>query len=338
MAVSRILRLFLCCYVFSASASAASPEPLVIEGRTMGTTYRIQYFDEPLQRNFKDAIDSLLARLNASINNYDPKSDISRFNRSRKGVRPQAGYLCDILGKARDIYDASGGAFDPTVGPLINAWGFGPEKSSAPSESRIDSLKQFVGLNKVSASKSKIRKSKAGVQLDMGGIGQGYGADVIVAFLRQKGVRDMLVELGGEGMAVGRNLKKDQYWTIAILDPNSTRDNQYYKAYVVLKDQAFTTSGNYFNYHVIEGRKYGHTIDPVSGYPVQHSLLSASVFAQNATLADGWATAFMVMGLEKAMAKIHTLTNVDAVFFYSDASGKIATYITPGIADQVTLE
>ncbi|MDQ2657962.1 MAG: FAD:protein FMN transferase [Bacteroidota bacterium] len=336
--MSRILSLFLFSYVFSANASEAMPEPLVVEGRTMGTTYRIQYFDEPLRRNFKESIDSLLVRLNASINNYDPKSDISRFNRSRKGTRPRLGYLCDILSKARDIYEASGGAFDPTVGPLINTWGFGPENSSPPSASRIDSMKQLVGLEKVSSSKHRISKSIAGVQLDMGGIGQGYGADVIVAFLRQKGVSDMLVELGGEGMALGRNLKKDQYWTIAILDPNSSRDNQYYKAYVVLRNQAFTTSGNYFNYRVIEGRKYGHTIDPFSGYPVQHSLLSASVFADNATLADGWATAFMVMGLEKAMAKIRILKNVEAIFFYSDATGKIATYVTPGIVDQVTLE
>ncbi len=310
----------------------------MIEGRTMGTTYRILYFDEPLRRDFKHAVDSLLTRVNASINNYDPKSDISRFNRSRRGIRPRFSHLCDIFNYARNIHDASGGAFDPTVGPLIDAWGFGPGKLSPPGPSRIDSLKQFVGLEKVYVSRGRLRKRNPGVQLDMGGIGQGYGADIIVSFLKRKGISDMLVELGGEGMSTGKNIKKDQLWTIAILDPNSTQDNQFYKAYVALKDQSFTTSGNYFNYHVIDGRKYGHTIDPASGYPVQHSLLSASVFAADATTADGWATAFMVMGLDKAVAKVEALNGVDVVFFYSDATGTIRSYVTTGIADQVTFE
>ena len=148
----------------------------------------------------------------------------------------------------------------------------------------------------------------------------------------------MLVELGGEGIASGKNLTKDKPWTIGILDPNSTPEDQFFKAYVSLEDQAFTTSGNYFNYRVINGRKLGHTINPSTGFPVQHSLLSASVFAPDCTTADGWATAFMVMGIEKAKSIVTSIKGMEAIFMYSDEEGRIHTYITPGINKQVTLE
>lgn len=319
-------------------AARIEQDPIVIEGKTMGTTYRIIYFDEPQQRNFKTAVDSLLTKVNKAINTYDPTSDISRFNRSRKGIRPELKYLCDILSRSKEIYRASTGAFDPTVMPLVNAWGFGPEKTGNPSDEKIDSLRAFVGLDKVKISGNRIRKDRPGIQLDMGGIGQGYGADVVFQFLRSKGIENMLVELGGEGLTLGKNLRKDADWTIGILDPNSTQDNQFFKAYVTLHDKAFTTSGNYFNYRVIDGRKYGHTIDPSTGYPVQHSLLSASVFADDCTTADGWATAFMVMGLEKATEKIKSLNNVDVIFIYSTEKGELATYVSPGIVKQVVFE
>lgn len=314
------------------------PEPLVLEGVTMGTTYRVLYFDEPRHRNFGRAVDSILISVNKSISTYDPSSEISRFNRSERGIRTKNFFFCDILKRSKAIYDASDGAFDPTVMPLVNAWGFGPDDSYALSHKKVDSLRRFIGFEKVRISGKKIRKEVAEVQLDMGGIGQGYGADVIFNFLKSKGVSDMLVELGGEGIASGKNLNKDKPWTIGILDPNSTQEKQFFKAYVELDNQSFTTSGNYFNYRIINGRKYGHTIDPASGYPVQHSVLSASVFARDCTTADGLATAFMVMGLEKAIEKTGALTDVEAVFMYADKDGNLKVYITPGIKDQVKLE
>ena len=314
------------------------PQPLVVEGRTMGTTYRILYFDEPERRDFKSDIDSLLTSVNRAINTYDPASEISRFNQSEKGIRPELPYLYDILKTGKKIYKASGGAFDPTVMPLVNAWGFGPEKSGQPSTSKIDSLKNLIGFNNIRFSKKRIKKNEEGIQLDMGGIGQGFGADMIFQFLRSKGIDHMLVELGGEGMAWGKNLQKEKPWTIGILNPNSTPDNQYFQAYVTLHDQAFTTSGNYFNYKIVDGRKFGHTINPATGYPIQHSLLSASVFADDCTTADGWATAFMVMGVEKAMATVKSLRGVEALFIFSNQTGELETYATPGIAKQITLE
>lgn len=313
-------------------------EPVVVEGVTMSTTYRIIYFDEPRQRNFKTSIDSLLTLVNKSINTYDSTSEISRFNRSSTGITFRLPYFCPALRKAKEIYRRSEGAFDPTVMPLVNTWGFGPQKSLPPTPQKVDSLKALVGFDKVRLSRKGIRKSDPRIQLDMGGIGQGYGADVIYEFLKSRGIQHMLVELGGEGMSAGKNLKKDKPWRIGILDPNSTPDNQFFKAYVVLQDRAFTTSGNYFNYRIIEGRKFGHTIDPVTGYPVQHEILSASVFADDCTTADGWATAFMVMGLEKAIARLKSMPNVDALLIYSTEKGKLETYVTPGMKAFITME
>ncbi|HET9487258.1 MAG TPA: FAD:protein FMN transferase [Chryseosolibacter sp.] len=313
-------------------------EPLVIEGRTMGTSYRIIYFDEPRRRDFKVSVDSVLTRVNQAINTYDPESEISRFNRSESGIRLELPYLHDILRKAKKIFQASDGAFDPTVMPLVNAWGFGPGKLMEPTPHVIDSLKQFVGFDKIRFNKRVVRKSHPGVQLDMGGIGQGFGADVIGDFLRSKGIRHMLIELGGEGLACGKNLQKDKPWRVGILDPNSTSDNQFFKAYVTLRDKAFTTSGNYFNYRVINGRKFGHTVDPREGRPVQHSLLSASVFARDCTSADAWATAFMVMGIEKAIVKVKRLSRIEALFIYSAENGALRTYVTPRIEKETVLE
>lgn len=314
------------------------PEPIVVEGATMGTTYRIVYFDPLQQRNFEEDIDSLLLEINRSINTYDPKSEISLFNKSEKGVCVELPFLYKILKKAKKIYRQSGGAFDPTIMPLVNAWGFGPGESFSPTQRAVDSLRDLVGLKYVRFSRTRIRKTRPGVQLDMGGIGQGFGADMIFNFLKDQGIEHMLVELGGEGMALGKNLKKDKSWTIGILDPNSSINEQFFKAYVTLQDGAFTTSGNYFNYKVIDGRKFGHTIDPVSGYPVQHSLLSVSVFAKDCTTADGWATAFMVMGTERAIAKAKSMNGIDVLFMYSNEAGGISTYITPGFEKNVTLE
>ena len=311
---------------------------MVVEGRTMGTTYRIVYFDEPRRRVFKDDIDSLLSVVNKSISTYDPEAEISRFNGSEKGISLQLPFLYDILKTAKKIYDRSDGAFDPTVMPLVNAWGFGPGRMLQPTPADIDSIKQFVGFEQVRFNRKSVSKTDGRAQIDMGGIGQGYGADIICQFLASEGIENMLIELGGEGIALGENLQKDQPWRIGILDPNSTPDHQFFKAYVTLEDKAFTTSGNYFNYRVVDGRKFGHTMDPETGYPVQHSLLSASVFARNCAVADAWATAFMVMGIEKAINKAKTLRGIDVLFIYSTEGGGLATYASPGMEKNIILE
>lgn len=312
-------------------------EPIKVEGKTMGTTYHITYFDEK-KRNFKSSIDSLLVVVNKSINNYDTLSEISLFNRSERGIAITLPYFFPPLAKAREVFEASDGAFDPTVLPLVNAWGFGAGKQINPDSAQVDSIKAYVGFDKVKYTKDSVTKSEPNVQLDFGGIGQGYGADVIADFLRSKNVTNMLVELGGEGMAVGKNLTTGKPWQIGILDPNSTYENQFFKAYVSLTDKSFTTSGNYFNYHEIDGKKYSHTIDPETGFPARRAILSASIFTTDCITADAWGTAMMAMGHEKAIAILKNHPELDVLLIYTNAEGKMETFITPGLEPLIKLE
>jgi thiamine biosynthesis lipoprotein len=311
--------------------------PIKVEGKTMGTTYHITYFDKK-NRDFKNSIDSLLVVVNKSINNYDSSAEVSLFNQSKNGIAIKLPYFFPPVEKSREIFQASAGAFDPTVMPLVNAWGFGAGRQINPDSAQVDSIKAFVGFEKIRFSRDSVLKSDPNVQLDFGGIGQGYGADVITDFLTSKGILNMLVELGGEGMAVGKNLATGKPWQIGILDPNSTYENQFFKAYVSLTDKSFTTSGNYFNYREIDGKKYSHTIDPDTGFPAQRPILSASVFTTDCITADAWGTAFMVMGHEKAIELIKKHPELEALLIYTNAEGKMETFITDGIKPFVKLE
>jgi FAD:protein FMN transferase len=318
-------------------STGPAAEPVRLEGRTMGTTYHITYFDKR-QRNFQESVDSLLRAVNQGINTYDPTSAVSQFNKSVKGIAVKDAHLLAVLQQSLVVAKRSGNAFDPTVMPLVNAWGFGPTRTRVPDQAMVDSIRMFVGVGKIRLTTDSLLKTDPRVQLDFGGIGQGYGADVITTFLRAKGVRNLLVELGGEGMAQGKNIYKRKAWQIGILDPNSTRDDQFFKAYVALKNRSFTTAGNYFNYREINGKKYSHTIDPKSGYPADLPLLAVSVFAPDCTTADAWDTAFMVMGHERTIEILKTLPGVDAILFYTTSDGAVATYVTPGIRRAVTLQ
>ena len=305
----------------------SKPQRIQIEGETMATSYHITYFGN---QNFKEEIDSLLVLVNKSINTYDPTSEISVFNKSKTGIRFS---FFAPLKKAEEVYRQSGGAFDPTVMPLVNAWGFGPQKSPLPDSTKIDSLRSIVGFDKIHFNNDSVWKTNERTQLDFGGIGQGYGADVIANFLESRGVENMFVELGGEGLALGRNLETGKQWNIAVLDPENTDK---FKAYVSLSDRSFTTSGNYYNYREVNGQRFAHTIDPKTGYPAQTSILSVTVFAKDCTTADAWATALMVMGHEKAIQGLKEHPELDAFIVYLTPEGS-ATYITPGIAAQIEI-
>jgi len=308
----------------------ATGAPMYIEGRTMGTTYHVTYFDSQ-NRNFQADIDTILVRINKSISTYDPSSEVSVFNRAGLGLEFRIPYFYQVLEKSKIVYEASGGAFDPTVMPLVNAWGFGPARPMQPTPFQIDSMRSFVGFSKLKFDHHGIRKSDPRTQLDFGGIGQGFAVDVIAEFLKQKGIVHILVELGGEGLALGKNILHDRNWRIGILDPASTENEQRSKLYVAISGMSFTTSGNYFNYREIRGKRYGHTISPFTGYPVEDELLSASVFAKDCATADAWATAFMVMGLKKSIEAVGREKNLDAIFFYAAPDGEIRSYLTPRI-------
>jgi thiamine biosynthesis lipoprotein len=305
---------------------SATQEPIKIEGKTMGTSYHITYFDKR-NRNFKEAVDSLMVLVNKSINTYDTASEISRFNRSKRSLVFQLPYFFPPLAKSQEVVTASQGAYDPTVMPLVNAWGFGPRKVERPDTAEILAVRAFVGFEKIGFNKDSLWKNDPRVQLDFSAIGQGYGADVVADFFKSKSVDNFFIELGGEGVAWGKNLKEGRAWEIGILDPSSDYVEQKFKAYATLNNLGYSTSGNYFNYREVDGKKYSHTIDPVTGFPVQRELLSATVFAADCSTADAWATAFMAMGHIKGQEILKSHPELDVFFIYSGPDG-FKTYAT----------
>jgi thiamine biosynthesis lipoprotein len=307
-----------------------------LEGKTMGTTFHITYFDNS-QRNFQKPVDSLLVLVNRSINTYDSTSEISRFNRASRSLRFELPYFLPPLKKSREVVAGSSGAYDPTVMPLVNAWGFGPRKVERPDTAEVQKLMAYIGFEKIDFNSDSVWKNDSHVQLDFSAIGQGYGADVLADFFRSKGITNFFVELGGEGVASGENLADGKEWEIGILDPKSTYSERRFKAFAILRNRAFTTSGNYFNYREIDGIQYSHTLDPHTGFPVRTELLSASVFAEDCATADAWATAFMSMGNMKAQIVLKQHTELDALLIYSTAEG-ITTFVTDGIRKEIRIE
>jgi thiamine biosynthesis lipoprotein len=305
-----------------------------ISGMTMGTIgYSVKYFNEN-GANYADEIDSLLKVWNLSLSTYISNSEISRFNSGSDCFAFESEYFYPVLKASEEVYENSEGAFDPTVGPLVNAFGFGPDKSMAPDSSKIDSLMVLVGYNKIHFDEKKVCKDIRDMKLDFSAVAKGYAVDVVADFLENKGIENLMVEIGGELICKGT--KNDENpWRTAIEDPEVGAYERKVLTVVQLKDRAVATSGNYRNYYVKDGRKYVHTINPATGYPIMHNLLSASVFADNCMRADAYATAFMVLGVEKAKVVLSKDPTLDAYLIYSGEDGKIHTYITEGIAPQI---
>lgn len=309
--------------------------PLVVfKGKTMGPiVYNVKYFDEG-KRNFKPQVDSLLKVFNQSLNTYIPESEISQFNRDT-AFKFDLPYFYPVLMNSLEMHRMTGGAFDATIMPLVNAWGFGPDKDMKRDSVYIDSLVQLIGLEKIKFDKSMVWKEDARVQLDFSASAKGYGVDVVADFLHAQGIDNLFVEIGGEVVAKGKNLQVEGPWQVGVLHPDSDEMEQFYIAIVALEDRAMATSGNYFNYHIIDGVKYSHTISPFTGYPIVHPLLSATVFADNCMTADALATAFMVLGHEKAIEILAKNPEIDAYLIFNDVNGELATYATSGIEGKI---
>jgi thiamine biosynthesis lipoprotein len=305
-------------------------------GPTMGSTYAIKYITSADKAiNYQAQTDSILEKFNEALSTYRPDSEISKFNNGH-AVAFQLPFFYPVLKKAQEVYQASGGAFDPTVGPLVNAWGFGTGKErKAPGQARIDSLKNFIGFDKITFDEQSVQKQKEGVYIDFNAIAPGYAADILGRFLEGKGIQDYMIEVGGEVLCKGKN-GEGKYWTIGINNPEyEQKGGDVLQAIVQMNDRALATSGNYRNYYEQDGKKYAHTIDPKTGYPVQHSLLSVSVFAKDCITADAYATVFMVIGREKAMEFLNNDEELDAFFVYADDKGNLQTYTTEGIKQYI---
>jgi thiamine biosynthesis lipoprotein len=236
-----------------------------------------------------------------------------------------------VLQKSKEIFDLTDGAFDPTVGPLVNAWGFGPGKENNYLDSAtVDSLLQKVGFNKIVFDNKTAIKMVPDMYLDFSAIAKGYGVDVVGLFLESQDINNYMVEIGGEVRCRGVN-ENDKPWLIGIEDPTVTGGDQKLFTTVFLKDRSLATSGNYRNFYVVDGKKVSHTISPFTGYPVNHSMLSASVFASDCMTADALATGFMVLGVEKSIEITERTDGFDAILIYSDNEGKLQTYVSEGI-------
>ncbi|MCC5931904.1 MAG: FAD:protein FMN transferase [Cyclobacteriaceae bacterium] len=315
-----------------------APVEVKLEGITMGVIpYLIKYLD-PATKNYQYEIDSLLYHWNMSMSTYIPASEISRFNKDSCFVF-ESPYFLPVLEASTYVYEQSGGAFDPTVGPLVNAWGFGPEQTrDLPDSASIKELLRKVGYHKIYYDNEKVCKTVQGLALDFSAIAKGYAVDVVADFLIEKGIENLMVEIGGEVVCRGKN-SKGELWRIGIEDPSKEfYERRGFTAIAQVENRAVATSGNYRNFKMKDGKLLVHTIDPLTGYPAFKNLLSASVFAENCMLADGFATAFMVLGAEKSIEIINKIPQIDAFLIFTDEEGVVETYTSKGIEAYILIQ
>ena len=280
------------------------------EGLTFGTSYHIIYEND---KDVHDAIRVKMNEFNLSLSTYDSVSVISKINRNEE-VTPD-NYFLTVFNKAVEISDKTNGAFDITVAPLVNAWGFGFSKRDSISPEIVDSLLQFVGMDKVKLSDGKVVKTAPGVMLDASAIAKGYGVDVVADYLESLGMGNYLVEIGGEIRARGHN-RRGIPWRVGIdkpIDDPKVLHRELQEIIEITKG-ALASSGNYRNFYIKNGKKYAHTINPKTGYPIQHELLSVSVIAADCMTADAYATAFMVLGMDKAKEIVDKTPKLEAYF------------------------
>ncbi len=297
----------------------------IIEGDAIGTTFTVRYLAAG-SNNYEFKIDSLIAAINKSASTYIPTSDLSKINKGDTSVFADAN-LQEVFIKSERIYRETDGAFDPTVGILVNAWGFGPEKPIENLDSlKVQELLKFVGFDKVKLENGKIKKLYPEIYLDFNAIAKGYLVDMLSRMFEKNGVANYMVEIGGEIRARGQN-EKGLPWKIAIENPN-TDGTRSFATVIELKDESIATSGNYRKFKVKEdGTKYVHTINPKTGFAKESNLLSASVISKSDCAdVDAYATAFMEMGFEKSTAFLKNRPELKAFLIYVDEKGEMQTY------------
>ena len=299
------------------------------KGQIFGTYYSITYQNDT---DLHEEIMKALHEVDSSLSMFNKNSTISRINRGEDiNVDKMLAYL---FPRAQKISESTDGAFDITVAPLVNAWGFGFKENKWPTDQQIDSIKTFVGYEKVKLENGKIIKNDPRIMVDLSAIAKGYGSDMVAKVMNRAKVRNYMVEIGGEIVTKGKN-EKGENWKIGIAKPTENEEEQGdYQCIMQLTDYAAATSGNYRKFFYKDGKKYAHTIDPKSGYPVQHDIISATVLAPACYEADAYATSFMVMGLEKAKAVIESNKDLEAYFIYV-RDGKQQIWMSKGFGEHI---
>lgn len=329
------LRRWLFCWLIVSlvlfAACSGEREAVDLSGRTMGTSWHVTYVPAAQQKSIADmqqGIEGILEEVNGSMSTYLSDSEISSFNLAAVGQWfPLSSGFVEVLQAAMVIGDVSGGAYDVTVGPVVNLWGFGPDSggNTIPDKNVLMRLLQQLGQNKLRLDEKNQRVLKSDeLSLDFSSIAKGYGVDRVAQWLVSHGVVDFLVEVGGEMRLHGLN-PRGEPWRIAIEQPDGTIGSV--AMAISLTNSGLATSGDYRNYFEVDGRRYSHTIDPRTGYPIEHDLVSVTVVHPSAMLADGWATAFMVMGAEDAM-KV-ALQQGLAVYFIRRGQGNYISSYSP---------
>ena len=300
-------------------------------GFVFGTVYHITYQSD---RNLQSEIEAQLKLVDQSLSTFNKQSTISRINRNET-VKADRMFV-EVFNLAQQISSETEGAFDITVAPLVNLWGFGFKKGTLPTREKIDSIRPLIGYRKVSLQGRTIQKANPRITLDCSAIAKGYGADIVARFFKQNDITNYMIEIGGEIVTSG-NSEHRVPWKIGINKPVDDKQNKNQDIITVLNvtDKAMATSGNYRNFYYKGGKKYAHTIDPCTGRPVQHSLLSATVLARDCATADAYATAFMVMGIDKAKEVLDRHPELMAYFIYS-AGGKLHTWHSKSMENKLT--
>lgn len=326
----RILLLIVLIFTLQA-CNPGSSKYIANNGSIYGTYYNIKY-ESPDGSNLQTDIDEELQRLSHIFSHYDKEATITKINNNTPTeLEPE---FISCFSRAIEIAGITKGAFDITAGPLISAWGFGPEDRQKMTDEKVDSLKQICGYEKIRLENGKIIKENPQMTINMSAIAKGYTCDLIGEFLQNKGCLNYMVDIGGEVVAKGVN-DKSKVWTIGIREPIENPFENELSAALMLNNRAMATSGNYLNFYEEDGKKYAHTIDPISGYPVQHSLLSASVVANDCMTADAFATAFMVLGKDVGIEIARQVPGMEIYFIYADENGENQVYMSEGFNEML---
>lgn len=324
--------------LFSVIAVISCSQPSsvhTLQGNALGTTYSLKYFSD--SQITSSEIDSILSIINSSMSTYVDSSDISKLNAGDSTVVVDEHFQY-VFEASKRIYKATDGYFDPSVGLLVNAYGFGPEGyTSNVTPEQIDSLYHFIGFDKVKLNHDSTISFESASYIDFNAIAKGYTVDVIADFLASRGAENYLVEIGGEVIVNGKNLNSDSPWKIGIETPVEAGSREL-KYAIPLRDQALATSGNYRKFRVdsTSGQKFVHTINPKTGKSQKTDILSATVVAETCIDADAFATAFMAMGLHRSKAYLDSNKDISAILIYSDEAGNQKTFISDAL--KATLE
>ncbi len=317
--MNKKIRLIVGLWLFLFTACTQEKQYYEERGSVFHTSYSIKYEHTD---QLTALIDAELEQFNGSLNPFNPNSIISKVNKNEPVEVDD--WFMEVFNKAQEVSAITEGAFDITCAPLINLWGFGFSKMDSISPAMVDSIKQFVGYQKIRLDGRKIVKADSRVLLNCSAIAKGYACDVIARLLEREGVENYMVEIGGEVTMQGVN-QNGRCWRIGISKPEDDStgiSNQYGEIVELCKKGGIATSGNYRNFYIKDGKKYAHTINPRTGYPAEQNLLSATVVANDCMTADAYATSFMVMGLEKAREVAKNIPDIHYYFIYTDEEGK----------------